>query len=155
MKNKFLLLCLVAMFTNMLYAGDSTNVKSFKRLYFGVSFTPLVSYRYLTGTGTTGRFGNGIEDRIWRNSHESPEFGFMVGARLGVNFNRWMSFETGVDYLRYRYSYNSGNFRLDASYIPLGYDTVSTNNYGEIMKNFHYLNIPVQFNFMPGKRKLK
>jgi hypothetical protein len=138
MRNKLLLLSLVTLLTGLLHAGDTSNVKTFKRFYIGVSVSGNATYRYLSRVPHTG--WDTLYD--WRNKHEDPLVGYQIGARIGINATRFMSIETGVDYMLHRYRQKYDPFYLSNSHIKTIY-------------KYHYLNIPLALNFSMGKHKVK
>jgi hypothetical protein len=155
MRNKLLLLSLLALLTGLLHAGDTSNVKTFKRFYIGVSVSGNATYRYLS----LGNIPAGIprsfyqSDIDWRNKVEDPLVGYQIGARLGINATRFMSIETGIDYSLHRYRLKAEQpFGVVGGYYQ---DTTYPNSQLKIIYKFHYLNVPLALNFSMGKHKLK
>lgn len=139
------------LFTLVSYAGSSTTTDS--RFYAGVSFTPGVSYRLLIDN--YHKYLDNKQLISSRNSYESPWFAYAVGFKAGYHIRKFVAIETGVEYLSAAYQWKQSGLTVWSGYRPdLTYDSTmlgsAKGKYG-----YHFLNIPVAFNFTVGKQKVK
>lgn len=157
MKHKSFLLLLAIAFTVTAYAGDSTGVKKYNRVYVGLSFTPGINYRLLShnyyeeNTIDEPAIQKRIIDR--RNKLEKPGFNFDLGAKAGVRLTRFLSLETGLNYSRRTYVQKITDLNFYTDFNPSLQDTVDNGYYVKLTDVYHYIDIPLGMNFYLGKTK--
>lgn len=154
MKHTIVLVLLLALFSHTTYAGTGTQTGS--GFYAGVSFTPGVGYRYLSeNKSTRDMLVSSSEAIAERNSYETPSFYYAVGFKMGYHIRKFVDIETGVEYTSIAYQWKQSGLTVGSGYRPdLSYDSTmlgwARGKYG-----YHYLNIPVAFNFILGKQQVK
>lgn len=131
---------------------------SFKRVYVGVSTTQGVGYRLLSRNPNVGA-ADGLEnvrDYIIssRNDREKPGYAANAGIRVGVNVTKFFAVETGIEYARRAYSWKMDNlifgYQWDGTqYVP------SNNTTAKFNSSYHYIDIPLSFNFNIGNKKVR
>jgi hypothetical protein len=158
MQYKLITLLLFAAIAVNSYATDTTQLKQFNRVYVGVSFTPSVSYRFLSQNKPSTDIIEGIGSNKYiidfRNKREVPSFCFSIGAKVGVRFTSFLSLETGVNYTRQGYQQKVKNLQFGSQWNGNGYDSVDNGYEIKLYDVYHYINIPLGLNFNFGKGKI-
>ncbi len=158
MKNPLLLAIAIPLFS--LAASDSTTTKNFKRLYIGASFNPGIAYRLLSYKPVN--LEPPLTDSLFkavffeaREKEERPTFGFTAGCTFGVNILKWLSVETGVNYSMKGYKRTIHNLTMGTSYDSVG--TLDPAKVYTLKRSaaYHYLQIPLGFNFRLGSKRTK
>lgn len=141
----------------LLKAGENTTQTSAKRLYGGFVFTPGVSHRYMHLNYIPADEDEAtIKDAFRRfDKMEHPDFGFEIGGVFGVRLVSFLTIETGVKYMMYRYTSKSPRLTFATDYNALFEDTNTVDRRFTTTYNSHYINIPVGLNFEIGKGKVK
>ena len=95
---KTLPILVLSVLTINLY-GQQKKIKSsssaFNKIQLGVNFSSDINYRTLKNEGE-----NSSTDIVLkaRNENEIPKFGYTGGVSIGLNFNRFIGIETGIQY---------------------------------------------------------
>ncbi|MCW5908395.1 MAG: hypothetical protein KIS94_11085 [Chitinophagales bacterium] len=137
-------------------ASAPQETKPFKRVEVAYSFSPMVTYRWLTKNSFgPNSFDAAMQKEIMRgrNKREVEQFGFITGARARVNVVKYFAIESGVEYYLHRYMYKGDLFYL-TTFNGSALDTVGTYK-ANYLYNYHYLKIPVAFTFTAGKGKFR
>lgn len=156
MKNILFALLLIS--TSVVAQEKAAATPSFKRMYVGISTTQGVGYRLLSRNPKVGA-ADGLEnvrDYIIssRNEQEKPGYAANAGIRIGVNVTKFFAVETGIEYARRAYSWKMENlifgYQWDGTqYVPGNNTTAKFNS------SYHYIDIPLSFNFSIGKKKVR
>lgn len=157
MRQLFLLLLLLQV--SAAIAGEDKPKKKPKtnfaeRVKVGLSVSPGFSYRWLH-FNKAQQEPYGIDDMDAkalvevRNGVEAPFIGLAAGPRITITATRFLTIETGVDYANYLYRLKKQTLN-DFYGTP---DSIYKSFRG--LESYHYINIPVGFNFNFGKRKVQ
>src|ERR1019366_7764784 len=102
-----------------------SNKSEFKRLYIGLSVTPMVGYRYLHKNFVPAGISDSQVKGVIESSNKGdvPQIGVITGLKGGIRLTRWLAVETGLEYafIRYRHTsdqYYSGPVYSGATYNP-------------------------------------
>lgn len=156
MKHTIALIMLFAVLLQVARAGDSTTIKMAGGFYAGVSFTPGMGYRYLSVNRNTRDMQLSSHEVIaMRNSYESPSFYYAVGFKAGYHIRKFVDVEVGMEYTSIAYQWKQNGLTTGSGYQPdLSYDSTRL-GWAKGKYGYHYLNIPVSFNFILGRQQVK
>lgn len=133
-------LLLVSAFTNL----KATDVPTLsKRKTIGFWYSPNISYRYLNN-----QLGNNNSSNIinYRNTNESPKYGYNLGLNYAYYLNEQVNLEIGLG--RANLGYRNPNLIFGDDIDTSGYIGRST-----LIYNFYYFDMPLKFQYAIGKGK--
>ncbi len=115
------------------------------RLTLGLNFSPDYCYRTLVANNSEQQYSDVITN--YRDSVESPKFGYTAGITLLYKFNKRFSFETGL-------KFSDKGERIKKHEIPVaprwGFPTKAAYVY-----HYQYIDVPLKANFYIVNKKLK
>jgi hypothetical protein len=151
MKN---LLLIIAITVSTILHGQGIN--DFKpNFQVGISFAPNICYRSLKNNDGSASSEFVIDSR---NTSETPKIGFSTGLNIFYNINPRAGLELGVQYSNkgYRHDFPRGipGGQIDPKN---GFDTTGVQDLliTGIRYDYQYLDIPIKFNYLLGKGKIK
>jgi len=141
----FALFILLLFSLNIFGQQKETTGKTFKRFQIGVSFSPDICYRSIKNHD-----GGAVLDTIIKNrkQNEIPRFGYHAGVDFCLNFTKWLSVQSGVQFSMKGYQLKF------ADMAPLQPDPILPEKL-KFIYNFYYLDIPVKANFILGKGRVR
>jgi hypothetical protein len=155
MKRIIALTLLILFGCSVAYCGDGDG-EHFRRVYFGLSVTPDVSYRYLINNYIApGNSSSTNQNIIATENHQaSPQFGINAQVKVGVNLTHWLAVESGVGYMLAQYKYQAsgpGFIPSFSSTMPVLSDSVNLKQ----KENYQYMTVPIGLRFSMGHRKVR
>lgn len=144
---KFLIHIILLFFTFDLFGQiNEAAYSDFTRTQIGINASFDVGYRQLKNSG-----GSSLGDYIieYRNNEEIPKIGFTPGLNTLFNLKNNMSVEVGIQYS------NKGFQTKMLELFPFQPNDPLVPNETKFIYNYHYLDIPLRFNYVFGKKKIR
>lgn len=130
------------------YGQDKTKetpTSDFRRVQFGINFSPDVCFRTLKNNDGSRSSDLTIDQR---NKKETVKFGYTTGLNVCFNIKKFVGLETGLQY-------SNKGYQTKKQDLIFAQPEPSLPKQSKFIYHFHTIDIPVKVNFTIGQKKVR